>query len=313
MSTLEVRLFGALRISRDGEAVDLFEGSKALELFCYLLLHRDRPHLRETVADQLWGEASPASPRKHLRQSLWQLHALLDRGDGAGERILVSGAEQIGLNSGASLWLDVAAFERACEASRGMEASELDGDRARTLQEAADLYRGNLLEGWPQDWCIFERERLQVLFLTTLDRLIAYCELQHEYELGVAYGLRILQIDTARERTHRALMRLYYLGGHRTEALRQFEACATALQTELGVRPSRSTLALYERIRSGGTKEAEAMAGEPVTPAPTRQFTRLQTPIQAEQITRALNDVQRQLSEVGRELGHLRTLLSERR
>src|SRR5690606_35507187 len=52
----------------------------------------------------------------------------------------------------------------------------------------------------------------------------------------------------AREHTHRALMRLYYVAGDRTGALRQFQRCTTALREELSVSPSPQTIALYQRI-----------------------------------------------------------------
>ena len=38
----------------------------------------------------------------------------------------------------------------------------------------------------------------------------------------LAYGARILHCDRARERTHRRLMRLHFLAGDRTAALRQY-------------------------------------------------------------------------------------------
>jgi DNA-binding SARP family transcriptional activator len=45
-------------------------------------------------------------------------------------------------------------------------------------------------------------------------------------------------------------MRLHYLAGDRTSALRQFRQCADALREELAIKPSRVTLRLYEQIES---------------------------------------------------------------
>jgi len=66
----------------------------------------------------------------------------------------------------------------------------------------------------------------------------------------VLYGMRIMCYDRARERTHRRLMRLYYLLGDRAEALRQYERCAAALEEELGVNTSKSTVAIYRQIQA---------------------------------------------------------------
>ncbi len=46
------------------------------------------------------------------------------------------------------------------------------------------------------------------------------------------------------------MMRLYYLTGDRTAALRQYATCVAALKEELHVSPSERTLALYEQIRN---------------------------------------------------------------
>jgi len=56
--------------------------------------------------------------------------------------------------------------------------------------------------GCYDDWCIFERERLQNIYLLMLDKLISYSAKHREYEAGQGYGYTILRYDRARERTH---------------------------------------------------------------------------------------------------------------
>jgi hypothetical protein len=41
------------------------------ELFCYLLLHRNKPHPRELLATVFWPECTTVQSRKCLRQALW--------------------------------------------------------------------------------------------------------------------------------------------------------------------------------------------------------------------------------------------------
>jgi DNA-binding SARP family transcriptional activator len=142
----------------------------------------------------------------------------------------------------------VGAFEQAYEGMRS--EGDLDETRARNLQQAVDLYQGDLLEGWYQDWLLCERERLQNMYLAMLDRLIRYCEAHQEYAAGLNYGERILKYDPARERTHQQMMRLKYLAGDRTGAMRQYDRCVKALSEELGVQPGRRTRELLDQIRS---------------------------------------------------------------
>jgi DNA-binding SARP family transcriptional activator len=143
----------------------------------------------------------------------------------------------------------VAVFEEAYSRAQGIAGHVLNAPSADSLKVAVELYQGDLLESCYQDWCLYERERLQNMYLSMLDKLMGYCDAHHDFETSVMYGMRILRYDRAREHTHRWLMRLHSLRGDRTAALRQYERCIAALDEELGVKPAYSTVTLYEQIR----------------------------------------------------------------
>ncbi len=250
-----IQLFGKFCVRRDEQILDGFDARKVQELFCYLLLHRDhsRDHSlpREILASILWPDTTTAQSKKNLRQALWQLQSALgSQNQRLNDRIVLVEPDWVQLNSAANFWLDVAVFERTFNLVQKTPGQELDSSTAQLLQETVQLYQGPLLEGWYQDWCLLERERLQSLYLAMLDKLMSYCEVIHDYETGLLYGMRIMCYDRARERTHRRMMRLYYLLGDRAEALRQYERCAAALEEELGISPSKSTIAIYRQIQA---------------------------------------------------------------
>jgi DNA-binding SARP family transcriptional activator len=245
---LRFRLFGKFTAHHDAGLLTGLEASKDQELLSYLLIHRDRPHSREALASLLWGDTSTEKSKKYLRQALWRLHAALNS-DTSNDVLMVDQA-WLSLNPCSNLWTDVADFERAFSAAEGVAGRQLDADKARGLKDAVTLYHDDLLPGYYQDWILFERERLHNMYLLMLDKLIVYLQFRGEYEVAQGYGVTILRYDPARERTHRQLMHLYSLAGDRTSALRQFERCALALKQELGVKPERKTVELYERIKS---------------------------------------------------------------
>jgi DNA-binding SARP family transcriptional activator len=251
MSVLRASLFGKFQVQSGDQVLTSLNARKVQELFCYLLLYRDRPHPREALADLLWGGSPTVHSRKYLRQVLWQLQAALDpQSEVTNSRLLLVEPNWVQFNTEADFWLDVAVFEQAFAPVQGVPGRELDAQQAQPLQAAAHLYQGDLLEGWYQDWCLFERERLQSMYLAMLEKLMAYCEVHGKCEAGLAYGACVLRYDVAHERTHRRLMRLHYLASNRTAALRQYERCVAALREELDVGPSERTVALYEQIRS---------------------------------------------------------------
>lgn len=256
MSGMKVHLFGKFCVSCGEQPVQGFDALKEQELLTYLLINRDRPHSREILAGLLWGEVPTEKSKKYLRQALWHLQAALEaqpRGEGDGALLSVE-HNWVQLNAAGVLWLDVAVFERAFMRTHDVPGAELAADCVESLQEAVQLYRGDLLEGWYHDWCLYERERLQNMYLAMLDKLMCYYEAHQKFELGLLYGSIILRYDRAHERTHRRLMSLQHLSGNRTAALRQFERCVAALDEELGVKPDKHTTALYQKIRAADTE-----------------------------------------------------------
>jgi DNA-binding SARP family transcriptional activator len=279
-------------VEYDGEPLEGLETSKVQELLSYLLIHRNRPRPREALAALLWEDAATEKSRKYLRQTLWHLQSALKSQDAAaGDRILLVEENWVQLNTNSEIWLDVAVIDEAFAALKDKPGWELSAAEKNQMEAAVQVYAGELLEGFYQDWCLFERERLQNIFLTMLYKLMSHCEEHHEYEAGQVFGTRILHYDRASERTHRRLMHLQYMAGDRTAALRQYYRCVSALDEDLGVKPDKRTVALYEKIRSGELERPTESVQSPVSQ------TKPAAPVLTEVVER-LEDLQLTLANV---------------
>jgi DNA-binding SARP family transcriptional activator len=277
------------------------DARKTQELLCYLLIFRNRPHPRETLAGILWGDNTTAHSKKYLRQSLWMLQRALESFTSFETPFLVVDENWISLNPKAKYWLDAAEFERIHQEIRVTTPHLISPGDAEVLRSAINLYQGDLLEGWYEDWCIFERERLQNIYLGMLEKLAGYCESCKDWESGLTYCSHILRYDRASERTYIQMMRLYFLSGDRTEALRQYERCTVVLREELGVAPSRKTRDLYEQMR---VEQFTPLADTPLEIAHTR------SPDKAESHSKSIPQT-RSLSTALRNLRHFRIKLSQ--
>ena len=144
---------------------------------------------------------------------------------------------------------------------------------ARRLAQAAELYRGELLEGFFLDsqpfeeWLLVRRENLRSQALEALYDLAQHALLHEDYLLAQRYARRQLEIDAWREEAHYQLMYALALAGQRSAALAQYETCAHVLESELGAEPGDELRDLYGQLLSGRRLQPEAAAVPNLQPA----------------------------------------------
>lgn len=249
MPSIKVSLFGKVDISYGEKKTHPIRARKVQELLIYLLIFRKHPQPRESLSEALWTDQSAVVCRKNLRQTLWHLQSAFKAFRPSSSFELLIDDDWIHIRLPADFWLDTAKFEQVFDLVNHKRARELTPEDFKAMEFAVNLYKGDLLEGWYQDWCVFERERFQLMYLMLLDKLVQYCEIHQRYDAGLAYGWKIMRHDQAYERAHRQMMRLYFMAGDRTQAIYQYQRCVAVLREELGVEPSDRTKQLYEQIR----------------------------------------------------------------
>lgn len=165
MLALQFRLLGKFTVYYNQKSLDFFNVQKVQELLCYLLVHRDRPHNREVLAELLWGNVNTPYSKKYLRKTLWQLQtALRSIPATRRDKLLIIDPHWIQVNKDAAFWLDIPKIEDIFASIRGKSGKALTRQEFDDLQQAVNLYKGDLLEGWFQDWCVYYRVRLREMF-----------------------------------------------------------------------------------------------------------------------------------------------------
>lgn len=249
MSLVNIHLFGKFEIDTGGQPYRCFHSKKAQELFCFLLLFSNQPHHREKLADMFWGERCVSDSKKYFRKTLWQLQSALNQLPVSGISDLLSiESNWLQYKQNDDIFLDVMEIEKVYSGLKNKRGRDLTQQEFQEAKAAEAVYKGDLLEGCSQDWCLYERERLKEMYIVILDKMMGFCEANCDYETGISYGKKILAADGVRENTHLRLMRLYSLAGDRTSAIRQFETCRRMLKEEFGVEPSETTVDIYQKI-----------------------------------------------------------------
>jgi DNA-binding SARP family transcriptional activator len=218
-------------------------------LLAYLLLQRHRTHPRELLAGVFWGDQSQKQARRCLNTALWRLRQVLEpEGIPRGTYLLTTSTDEISFNCESNHWLDVAVFETRCRSILAKPIQTMTADDADMLKRALQLYTGELLEAFYDDWALFEREQLRRLYLNSQAHLMHYCKYHGDFEESLACAQKILDQDPLREEIHREMMRLYLASGQRALAVQKYEACRQILAIELGISPMEETQMLYHQI-----------------------------------------------------------------
>src|SRR5262245_4759875 len=263
MTHLKLTLLGGFEAASSSGAISL-PTKKTRALLAYCALRPGEVHQREKLATLLWGDTVEANARNSLRQALFLLRAALKQVRSAAFRIdgdTVTADPQ-------AIDVDVFRFEQLV-AKRTPAA----------LEQAATLYRGDLLDGFVIDeepfeqWLVHERERLRELALDALARLLRHQNSLEATDAATKTARRLLTLDPLQEAVHRVLMQLHVRAGRREAALRQYEVCVGLLRRELQLGPEPGTRQLYEEIlrtRERAPASVELLA-QPVEAAPVER------------------------------------------
>lgn len=208
-------------------------------LLAYLALATPRVfHSRDRLLALFW----PEYDADHARNALSQAVHFLRRSLGP-DAIVTGSGDTLGLEW-TGFWCDASAFEEALDAGR--------------TAEAAELYRGDLLEGFHisssdefERWLEAERARYAARYARALELLAGEREQAHDFTGAAAFWRRSATRDPLSSRVALQLMRAFAAGGDPGAAVRHARVHETLLRDELGIAPDAEVTAFVQQLRSG--------------------------------------------------------------
>lgn len=245
---LEIYTLGNLSIRLDETAVSKLASRKAEALLVYLACN-PRPHPRETLATMFWDD----SPQQRALANLSVLLSSLRKSVGD---FLATSRHEISIANVENVWVDSVVLN---DALRHLpQHTPLTRNVSATVANAVGLYHGGFLSGFYiqqagdfSEWALLEQERLQLLAINGMGRLVEFYVKRGQLTEGIGLSLKRVNLDPLREESHRQLIRLFALSGQRNAALEQYQSCEAILQEELGVEPAKETQQLMVQVREG--------------------------------------------------------------
>ena len=221
---------------------------KQRALLAILLLHVNEVVPRDRLIEDLWGERAPQTAATSLHTYVSHLRKLLEAGDGAEPRLLLTRAPGYLLALDPDQ-LDLTRFERLAREGKQQLAADDPQAAADTLAQALSLWRGPpLAEFGSAPFALAESLRLQELRISTLEDRV-------EADLAVGRHMDLIgELETLarehpfRERLHGQLMLALYRSGRQAEALNVYRQTRRRLVDELGIEPGPALQELEQAI-----------------------------------------------------------------
>lgn len=255
--TLRIQTLGGFRVwlgDREVEEKDWQRG-KAKDLFQLLITKRHRLLPKEAIIDTLWSELDEKSAARDFKVALNALNTALEphRQARSGTFFIQRHESSYGMNLASGFELDAVDFEYLVK--QGLE--EKDGEKAAQVLEAGlTLYQGDYLpDRRYEDWCLEERERLQILFLRGAERLAEWLVREEEYDKAIHWCEKIVAKDACWEEAYRMLMYCQIRLSNRHQAIKWYHRCKEMLAKELGIAPMPQLTRLYEAAMNEGVTD----------------------------------------------------------
>ena len=225
---VDIHVLGRFEIRTAGRVVtDADWGRRRpMELVQLLALAPAHSLLRDQVIEALWPHLDPDAGAANLRKAAHHARRVLGDPDAVALR-----SAQVHLFPAAMVVTDLERFRAAAATAMG------SGDPDACLA-AADIVGGELLPGsLYEEWTAGDRRQVRSTLLSLLRKARAW--------------ERVVALDPTDELAHQELMREALAAGARSEVVERFGVVRNALATELGMRPSAATVAIYDQAIEG--------------------------------------------------------------
>lgn len=241
---ISMQAFGEPVVMVDGVPVIHWRRAKALEL-CFYLLESNSSVRKEQIIEDLWPESDNLSDQA-FRSTVHSLRKVL------GERSVVAHAGCYSLDLAASfkdkVYYDVATFQMHYEQAKHALIQNDHSQAKIFLYTVIDIYRGEYVQSFYSNWCLFQRDALRCAYLDAHSKLAKIFFQAEQWEESMQYWRQMLAVDHCQEEAHYGLMRCYTRLGKRSMALRQYQQCVQIFQEELSAPPGIAMFRLYQRL-----------------------------------------------------------------
>jgi len=233
---LEIRLLGRFEVKRNGELVRVPLHAAQL-LLAYLAVKTGTPVKRRMLAGLFWPHTPDEGALRNFRGALSQLQKAL-----GSKNFIAQEGDTLELDLMQDCVIDVRQFLTP-KPTRLLSTDE--------LIRVIELYEGEFMPGFYEEWVETERQDLQNKFEQRMETLLERLRDEKNWKSLREWGQTFLtRVDRTSEKAYRALILAHFHLGERAQMEAVYRQCEAALKKELEIEPSTDTKRLLEELRS---------------------------------------------------------------
>ena len=241
--TLELMMLGQFQALVNNREItpESWRTVKVRDLLVYLI-HRAEPVSTAEILEDIWPRFDREKAAINFHSTLYQLRRRLKQA--CNDNLIEYGGRHYFVQP-LSYCTDRQRYENLTKTNL---QEKLTSQKAANLEEALSIYRGDYLVDLDYEWIIPLQEHLKRLYFETRLALSRYY-----LEIGkfnqVIRHLRLIQAAYPFNEEIFSLLITAYAGeGNRPAIREEYQKLKTVLKKELGLEPSESSVALYQRL-----------------------------------------------------------------
>lgn len=258
---IELRLLGQYTLRVDDRSLPPLPTEKSRGLLAYLALHPGQQSRSHLIA-LFWPDLPEKSARRRLTQELWRIGNELSKAGVDG--LFAASGSSVALSEGLHFACDALSLQQALARLAGEDPARWPG-----VEELTDLYRGELLPGFYDDWVLLDRERLFRGLGRGLERILAHHKSRANWADASAAAEALLQLDPLDEGWVAEAMQLTLALNRPDAGLAHFERYVQRLALDLESQPGPELTALADRLR--GLRQRQSAITAPAFSEPGYQ------------------------------------------
>ncbi|HEU5378223.1 MAG TPA: BTAD domain-containing putative transcriptional regulator [Ktedonobacteraceae bacterium] len=241
---IQIFALGEPKVICNGIVVTRWRMARAMELF-FLLLEHGRPMRRDQIALALWPDSSHEQSDSTVRTAIYYVRKAL----GEESIIFQSGLYHLNLSaiSENGSWYDVSIFHEHYDRAKEALNKENDESAYTDFTHMVDLYSGDYVQSFYNDWCMLHRDELRQMYMDARHQLALIAWRNEQVEISLQHWQHLLTLDSCNEKAHYGIIRCHLRRGQRDLALKQYQRCKQNLQETLQAAPGAALQRLYQR------------------------------------------------------------------